>query len=515
MPQARMMTEMIGKESIESNLLIEKNRIEKGILSLKRKISELECGDEFGLKRPRVSNQKKSMSTSCGAKDANLPPSDCNFTLGCNRTSSDMLQAGELRNLHSTAMKNGLMTPSSIGDKSLRRWGVQVSPFRNSHSFLKGGHLTWKRYSLGTIQQPLTLNKLNPSERDLRSPYPSQPQLTVSELMETGVSPLISGSKPLLSSCLGRKESYTDTSDTSPAFSSMSTTAFTPELSTLIKPVGLKSKAKNIFDLTQSSNSDALKSHISHPSEWLPIPNCNIFRLWERQEIKPQEGVQVVERGWDEATHHRASPVTTGIVEHATNPLWIVCGSTSVTSAEGDTSGRNVLWQQHLNESIAQGQRFRRKLVWGERANVLSGTAIWSETAEPLPRPPPSEFTNAAVNRTLSERPDLFHVSTPINVDWFESLLTLANHPNPSFVHSVCQGLWEGLWPWANTQVGVHPITWDIPSPTPSTETERAFIRSQIHKEESVGRYSPNFGPYLLPACRFTQCRKREASIVL
>ncbi|KAG1720065.1 hypothetical protein EDD22DRAFT_791315 [Suillus occidentalis] len=125
--------------------------------------------------------------------------------------------------------------------------------------------------------------------------------------------------------------------------------------------------------------------------------------------------------------------------------------------------------------------------------------AVWTESAEPLPRPPPSEFNNLTVLSTIAKYPHLFKVSTPINVDRFETLLTLAHHPNMPFVHSVCQGLREGFWPWADTHVGVYPTTWEVPSPIPSTTAERDFIRSQILKEESVGRYSPNFGPQLLP----------------
>ncbi|KIK36363.1 hypothetical protein CY34DRAFT_94562, partial [Suillus luteus UH-Slu-Lm8-n1] len=139
------------------------------------------------------------------------------------------------------------------------------------------------------------------------------------------------------------------------------------------------------------------------------------------------------------------------------------------------------------------------RMVWGDRGQSVSGTALWTETAEPLPRPPASEYANVAAVDTINKRPDLFHVSTPINVDRFETILTLAHHPNPSFVRSVCQGLREGFWPWANTQTNLYPTTWDIPSPTPSSVAERDFLRDQIKKEESVGRYSHNFGPNLLP----------------
>ncbi|KAG2350554.1 DNA/RNA polymerase [Suillus weaverae] len=138
-------------------------------------------------------------------------------------------------------------------------------------------------------------------------------------------------------------------------------------------------------------------------------------------------------------------------------------------------------------------------MIWGDEAKSISGTTKWTETAEPLPCPPLAEFENAAAISTITNNPCLFRVSTPINIDRFETLLSLANHPNPPFVHSVCQGLREGFWPWADTQVGVYPTTWDIPSPSPSSELERNFIWDQIAKEELVGRYSSNFGPDLLP----------------
>lgn len=48
-------------------------------------------------------------------------------------------------------------------------------------------------------------------------------------------------------------------------------------------------------------------------------------------------------------------------------------------------------------------------------------------------------------------------------------------------------------------QTNLYPTTWDIASPTPSSEAKRDFLRDQIKKEESVGHYSHNFGPNLLP----------------
>ncbi|KAG2340133.1 hypothetical protein BDR05DRAFT_977435 [Suillus weaverae] len=106
-------------------------------------------------------------------------------------------------------------------------------------------------------------------------------------------------------------------------------------------------------------------------------------------------------------------------------------------------------------------------MVWGNEAKSLSGTALWTETAEPLPRPPLSEFSNNVAVGTITQYPHLFAVSTPINVDRFENLLTIAQHPNLPFIRSVCLGLWE------------------VPSPSPKTEAEWNFIRGQIGKEEA------------------------------
>ncbi|KAG2134460.1 hypothetical protein DEU56DRAFT_738472, partial [Suillus clintonianus] len=131
--------------------------------------------------------------------------------------------------------------------------------------------------------------------------------------------------------------------------------------------------------------------------------------------------------------------------------------------------------------------------------SVVSPTALWTETAEPLPSPPASEFLNIEAIETIRSRPDLFRVDTPINVDVFQSMLENAGHPNPNFYHSVCAGLCQGFWPWADTHYGEYPSTWEESTPIPSVPQEREFLHEQIEKEVRVGRYSSDFGPGLLP----------------
>ena len=150
-----------------------------------------------------------------------------------------------------------------------------------------------------------------------------------------------------------------------------------------------------------------------------------------------------------------------------------------------------------MNERISEAPKHRRKMIWGKEDDPCSKTVKWTEYAEPLPRPPLREFENEEALHTISSHPDLFAVSTPINIDRFEALL--AEHPNQPFVQSVCQGLREGFWPFADTHYGEWPTTWDFSQQPVKSQSERDFISSQIEKEVSVGRYSPAFGPDLLP----------------
>ena len=170
--------------------------------------------------------------------------------------------------------------------------------------------------------------------------------------------------------------------------------------------------------------------------------------------------------------------------------------ATSATAVE-ITGDRTVRKLEQMNERIGEGPRHKRRLVWGTEWDARSKTVKWTETAAPLPRPPPREFDNTEAMQTIAANPHLFLVSTPINVDRFEALLS--EHPNQPFVHSVCIGLREGFWPFADTHYGEWPTTWDYSSQAPKSQPERDFLRTQIEKEVAVGRYSPAFGPDLLP----------------
>ena len=99
--------------------------------------------------------------------------------------------------------------------------------------------------------------------------------------------------------------------------------------------------------------------------------------------------------------------------------------------------------------------------------------------------------------RSITDNPELFQVSTPIKVDVFEALLK--DHPNPAFVKSVCTGLREGFWPWADTLSGGFPVTHDETRPMSSNPEHANFIRDQCLKERHKGYFSDSFGTDLLP----------------
>ncbi|KAG1735489.1 hypothetical protein EDD22DRAFT_787675, partial [Suillus occidentalis] len=115
----------------------------------------------------------------------------------------------------------------------------------------------------------------------------------------------------------------------------------------------------------------------------------------------------------------------------------------------------------------------------------------------PIPSPPPHGFSSDAA-QTVAQRPDLFRITTPINVTCFEELLS--NHHNQLFVKSVCQALCQGFWLWANTSDKSYPSINDNSAYTyAKTDEQEQFIMDQIQEEIRLDRVSESFGTDLYP----------------
>jgi hypothetical protein len=102
-----------------------------------------------------------------------------------------------------------------------------------------------------------------------------------------------------------------------------------------------------------------------------------------------------------------------------------------------------------------------------------------------------------AAHETITKHPDLFKIICPINIDAFERYLQ--THPNQPFVISVCKGLRKGFWPWADTSDPDLPTTWDNSGLYPLDPAHESTVANDIKTELSTKRYSPDFGPDLLP----------------
>ena len=119
-------------------------------------------------------------------------------------------------------------------------------------------------------------------------------------------------------------------------------------------------------------------------------------------------------------------------------------------AVEEAAAGPRTFVNPSLKRSAAdplEGPRFRRGYLWTSTPeNALSPAALSTETAPPLPSPPPHLLNNPVIQKTLDSLQGYIKVDTPFNIDRLETLLY--DHPNQPFVSSVIRGLREGFWPF-------------------------------------------------------------------
>ncbi|KAF8438804.1 hypothetical protein L210DRAFT_3646353 [Boletus edulis BED1] len=195
----------------------------------------------------------------------------------------------------------------------------------------------------------------------------------------------------------------------------------------------------------------------------------------------PKKELQAVQEGVDGSFQIQGAkiPATIGIEEPVTAPQLNVNMNMSVIGEHaGDHIRDQIAQSLKLNNHLSEHPKFKCQFIWGSQPALISRTVRWTEHAAPLPSPPSTEFENVAALATIGARPDLFQVSTPIDICRFESLL--ADHPNQPFVKSNGRSF--------GTTLSI-----------PLSESEATFLREQVQTEVDKGRYSPVFGPDLLP----------------
>ena len=151
--------------------------------------------------------------------------------------------------------------------------------------------------------------------------------------------------------------------------------------------------------------------------------------------------------------------------------------------------------QRHPTGNKLKPRRFRG-YIWSQQESIRTPLATLSETLRPLPIPPRSALCNTAALQTIASHPHLFKVVTPIHVEIFEKYLQY--HPNRPLVESVSYGLRNGFWPFAEEDSSSFPETLEVAN-GPLSEEDFAHITQYIDEEVLADRYSPAFGPELLP----------------
>jgi hypothetical protein len=202
------------------------------------------------------------------------------------------------------------------------------------------------------------------------------------------------------------------------------------------------------------------------------------------------------------------------VEELLANPRWkCALGSTALEDVDSQSQAastdmivkdvdRQGMASQHVRKEIEEDvfgsrPRYLRHNLWALDCDPKMTAAEWTCQARALPRPPLSEWENAPVLETLKSRSDLFKIVSPVKVEELRKLTR--NHPNQPFVESVLEGLSNGFWPWASTNMEGYPLTHDESKHVALTAEKEEFISAQIKHEQVMDRMSNGFGQELLP----------------
>jgi len=376
--------------------------------------------------------------------------------------------------------------PNVSSNTSSQLQVVPLSLQANGSTSFNGNMLILPRSLNQPIRRSSIQNKPTSLMTRLSSPSASQSQQEPLGQRRITTQPLPCSSRRSPSSFLNDGMSTPSISHISDVSSTQLNHHSMGESLTMIEPFAIECRSNDIFASLILPTSMTSAPHSCPLMESVPVPpNSRLL-------CGPQLNKDLLVSG--------VSPAINGTEGFVRNLTQTVSMPTVVTEEDvGEIiKDPNVARRGKLdNQVIAQGQRFRRKYIWGHDRSVVSRTALWTETAQPLPSPPLNEFDNQDALHTISTHSHLFKIVTPINVDRFESLLR--DHPNPDFVHSVCLGLRQGFWPFAHTHYGEWPILWDNSHRPLKSEEEVIFVKEQVEKEVTKGRFSEAFGPDLLP----------------
>ena len=291
------------------------------------------------------------------------------------------------------------------------------------------------------------------------------------------------------------RTSFPNTRNISRDFSLPNKSPPTPVSSCTTKPSETKSVEVKTSSLLMATVSPPLEKPSLGPTEWSMVTEEAPVAPVERVEAKGNREEWV--RGQALVEGRTKSARTSTVPMDASSPKTNASTSTPAKAAETVDMGKRTATKVINAPEHGMQPKYLRYNVWDPTSDFTPTTADWTEMATPLSRPPLSELVNPIATKTIREYPDLFKVITPIKVDIFESYLS--THPNQPFVRSICEGLREGFWPWADTTKPDYPAINDQAQSTPADKGKAQFLKDQLEVELTKGRFSPSFGTDLLP----------------
>lgn len=124
--------------------------------------------------------------------------------------------------------------------------------------------------------------------------------------------------------------------------------------------------------------------------------------------------------------------------------------------------------------------KYRRGFAWSDSSNNISPSALYTETAPPLPRPPSHLVNDPKIQAALDTYKNHIQVDTPFDIGKLESMLH--DHPNQPFVQSVLLGLREGFWPLddGDWKIESEEIIGNYATEEPDLLAIRAFCDTEV-----------------------------------
>ena len=381
-----------------------------------------------------------------------------------------------------------LGTPNERG----RRCSTATGRSRNFHH-PNGSTYLAETPSISTMSSPTSTRchttqvKSLSSGKTLKYSMDHQPQQKLSRPMETGLLPGITQLKPPSSYSNTGGQNCSAMEGISNAISRHSPFNITTESLTMIGPCASEQLNEETSTCQTSSNSATCKSN---GLTMRPIP----VSVTQRGHLTKSPKI-LLERGRKVAA---VLPVVDGMTTDVPMQQPPAITYMSAPTAQTQVTSRAIATLQgrskrlHSSMRWERRPRFVREYVWSPNEKQVMSTALFSETAPPLPQPPKNELSDIQKWNVIRAHSHLFRITTPIRAGRLCDLLS--EHPNRPLVESVEEGLKHGFWPWAVTKNSTAPAIVDNAQLQKIKDPAHLqFMNEQRDEEIRLGRFSHAF----------------------